>query len=82
VQPDSGKMGDVVTAKGENLDKNSIAEIYLTDGKDDTKLTVSQQTGSMIKFSVPELKPGRYHIAVLTVNRDKMIDQPVVFTVQ
>ena len=33
VEPDTGKVGDVVSAKGENLDKSSIGEVYLTDAR-------------------------------------------------
>jgi hypothetical protein len=33
LDPEMAKAGDTVTAKGENLAKNNIAEVYLTDGK-------------------------------------------------
>ena len=82
VDPDTAKVGDVIAAKGENLDKGSIAEVYLTDGSKDTKATISEQTGTQIKFKVPAIKPGRYHLAMLTANRASMIEQPVVLTVE
>ena len=34
---DTGKVGDIISAKGENLDKSSIGELYLTDGTHDVK---------------------------------------------
>src|SRR6266567_5034684 len=83
VEPDTGKAGDIVSAKGENLNKSSIGEIYLTDGKNDTKAQIAEQTDTEIKFKVPEkAKAGRYHIMVVTANKASMIEQPVVFTVE
>jgi hypothetical protein len=72
----------MISVKGENLDKGTIAEVYLTDGSKDTKAIISEQTGTEIKFKVPEIKPGRYHLAMLTANRASMIEQPVVLTVE
>jgi hypothetical protein len=82
LDPDTGKVGDTIAVKGENLDKASISEVYLTDGSKDTKVPISEQTGTQIKFKVPEIKPGRYHLAMLTANGSSMIDQPVVLTVE
>lgn len=82
IEPDTAKAGATVSAKGENLNKNSIAEVYLTDGKNDTKVMVSEQSDSEFKFQVPHIMPGRYHLAILTANRQRMIDQPVVLTVE
>jgi hypothetical protein len=83
VEPDSGKVGDIVSAKGENLDKASTGELYLTDGSKDTKVEIAEQTDKEIKFKVPaDAKAGRYHLLVLTANKTSMIEQPVIFTVQ
>jgi hypothetical protein len=83
VEPESGKAGDIVTAKGENLDKASIAEVYLTDGSHDTKVQVTDQTETQIKIKVPgNMKAGRYHILVLTADKKSLIEQPVTFTVE
>jgi len=82
VDPDSGKKGDTITAKGENLGKSSIAEIYLTDGQKDTKVTISDESDTEVKFTVPEIKAGRYHLLVLTANKASLIEQPVVLTVE
>jgi IPT/TIG domain-containing protein len=82
VEPDTGKVGDLISVKGENLNKASIVEVYLTDGSKDTKATITEQTDTQIKFRVPEVKPGRYHLAMLTANRASIIEQPVVLTVE
>jgi hypothetical protein len=82
VDPDTAKVGDAVTVKGENLSKTILSEVYLTDGSKDTKVLISEQTNTEIKFKVPEVRPGRYHLAALTANGSSMVDQPVVLTVE
>ncbi len=82
LEPDTGKKGDTISAKGENLDKKNIAEMYLTDGSKDFPVKISEQTETEVKFTVPTIKPGRYHLVVLTAKRDSMIEQPVVLTVE
>ena len=82
VEPDTGKVGDLIAVKGENLSKANISDVYLTDGSKDTKASISEQTDTQIKFKVPQIKPGRYHLAMLTSNGASMIEQPVVLTVE
>ncbi len=82
VDPDTAKTGDTVNATCENVNKSTVADLYLTDGKDDTKVAVMEHTADKIKFQVPRIKPGRYHIAFLTANKASMIEQPVALTVE
>ena len=82
LEPDTGKVGDVISLKGENLDKKSSGDVFLTDGSKDVKVVISEQSESEIKFKVPQLKPGRYHIAILTANKASIIDQPVDLTLE
>ena len=83
VEPDTGKVGDTTSAKGENLDKSSIGEVYLTDGAHDVKMQITEQTEKEVKFKVPETtKRGRYHLMMLTADKKSFIEQPVVFTVE
>jgi hypothetical protein len=82
VEPELAKAGDAVSVTCENADKASVADLYLTDGKTDTKAAIMERTGSQIKFQVPKIKPGRYHLALLTANKASMIEQPVVLTVE
>ena len=37
-EPEAGKVGDEATAKGDNLGKSKVGELYLTDGKNDILL--------------------------------------------
>ena len=82
VEPEAGKVGDVASAKGENLDKTKVGELYLTDGKNDVKTAITAQSDTEIKFKVPVIKAGRYRLLVVTANKTSMIEQPVVFTVE
>src|ERR1700683_5315115 len=81
VDPDTAKTGDTVNATCENVNKSTVADMFLTDGKDDTKV-VMEHVEDKIKFQVPRSKPGRYHIAFLTANKASMIEEPVALTVE
>lgn len=82
VDPETAKTGDMVNVTCENLDKSTVGGVYLTDGKDDTKVAVMDHTADKLKIQVPNIKPGRYHIAFLTANKSSMVEQPVVLTVE
>lgn len=80
VDPDTAKVGDAAVAKGENLGKGTVLELYLTDGKNDVKATITEQTSEQIKFTVPKVAAGRYRL--MTANKAAMIEQPVVLTIE
>ena len=84
VEPGNGKVGDELTVSGENLDTKFVKEVYLTDGKNDIKVEVTQQTAETIKLKIPaKAKPGRYSLMVLTAEKaPKLIEQPVKCTVE
>ena len=85
VEPASGKVGDQLTVTGEHLDKPNVAELRLTDGKTDIKVTLIEQTATAIKFQIPATcKPGRYALLTVTKRgqRDLEIEQPVKATVE
>ena len=84
VTPDTAKVGDTLTVEGENLQKSHVAEVYLTDGKNDVKVDVTEQTEKAIKFTVPKsAKPGRLALMILTAEQQpKLIEQPVKVTIE
>jgi hypothetical protein len=84
VTPDSGKAGAEFTAEGENLEKANVAELYLTDGKNDIKVEVVTQAATSIKFKVPSgTKAGRFSLMVLTTGAaPKFLEQPVKVTIE
>lgn len=80
VDPMSGKPGDVITVTGENLGKNLVAELYFTDGKNDIKVPITEQTETLLKTAIPTAaKAGiRYRLMVLTKGKEpRLIEQPV-----
>jgi len=84
VEPGNGKAGDVLTVSGEHLAKGEVVELYLTDGKKDTKVQVVEQEASSIKFKIPDkMATGRFALMCLTGGKDqKLIEQPVKVTVE
>jgi hypothetical protein len=84
VTPDTGKVGDVLTVAGENLEASTVKALFLTDGKTDYKTEITEQTATSIKFKIPaDVKPGRFSLMILTGGNDpKLIEQPVKVTVE
>jgi hypothetical protein len=83
IAPGNGKAGDLVTVTGENLDKASVAKLYLTDGTNDIEVNIEGQDATTIKFKIPaKAKPGRLALMVLTRGKEpKLIEQPVKVTI-
>ena len=82
VEPQNGKIGDVIVVSGENLQKDAVAKVYLTDGKNDIEVAVSEQTEKELKFKIPAKATGRLSLMILTNSKDakdapKLIEQPV-----
>ena len=59
MDPDTGKAGDTIAVKGENLGKANISEVYLTDGTKDTKATIDAD----VKARRQPLSPGHHTMA-------------------
>ncbi len=67
VNPTTAKVGDVITAAGENLDKNNVAGLFLTDNKSDFRVQITEQSATAIKFTVPDsVKSGRFGLVIRT----------------
>jgi hypothetical protein len=84
VDPDTGKAGDIITVTGEHLSKGEVVEVYLTDGKKDTKVQVSEQGDTSLKIKIPDKAvAGRFALMVLTSGKEpKLIEQPVKVNVE
>jgi len=79
-EPGNGKAGDVIAVSGENLQKDLVAKVYLTDGKNDVVVELLDQSATGIKFKIPASvkAPARLALMVLTAGKDaKYIEQPV-----
>ena len=84
VEPPNGKAGDVLAVVGENLAKPGVDKLYLTDGKLDVQVEVTEQTATSLKFKIPaSAKTGRFSLMILTGGKEpKYIEQPVKVTVE
>jgi IPT/TIG domain len=84
VAPNTVKAGGQLVATGENLGKAAVAQVYLTTGKVDVKVTVTAQTDTSITVVVPaKIAPGQYRLMVLTTtNPPEYMEQPVLVTVE
>ena len=80
VDPSSGKVNDTVTVTGQNLGKESVSSVFLSDDKTDYKATIVEQKAEQIVVKVPQVKPGDYNISIQVGNR--IFIKPVRFTVQ
>jgi hypothetical protein len=80
VAPATGKVNDSVTLTGENLGKDTVSAVFLSDDKDDYKAIVVEQGSAKIILKVPQVKSGGYNISIQ--EGDKILILPVRFTVQ
>src|SRR4051794_16153911 len=79
VQPAAVKAGSNVNITGENLGKEFIAEVYLSNGTTEQKVEIVAQTDESIAFKVPaDCKAGAYRVLVLLTSIDPiLLEEPV-----
>jgi IPT/TIG domain len=84
VEPVTAQAGDTVKVVGENLGPASVAALYLTDGKNDTKVEIIEATSTSIAFKVPAgVNSGRLALMVLTTGPSpKLLEEPVKVTIE
>lgn len=80
VEPSSGKVDSNLTVTGENLGRDTVADVYLSDETSDYKATVVEQTANRIVMKVPQVKPGGYNVSIHVGNN--IFIQPIRFTVE
>lgn len=78
-EPATAQRGDVVTITGNFLDTECVAKVFLTDGKNDTPVEVTEQSKTTLKFKIPEkIAAGRWAVMVLSNGPNaKYIEEPV-----
>lgn len=82
VEPANAKAGEVVKASGEGLANTLVTAVFLTDGSNDLKVEVVEQTATALRFKIPgAVKAGRW--AVMIQTKDGMLlEQPVKVTIE
>jgi IPT/TIG domain len=79
VDPTSGKVNDNVTLTGENLGKDNVAAVNLSDADSDFQATVVEQGSDKIVMKVPQVKAGDYNVSIQV--KDRILILPLRFTV-
>ena len=79
MDPMSGKVNDTVTVTGQNLDKDNVAAVFLSDDNDDFKATLTEQAADKIVMKVPQAKAGRYNLSIQV--KDRILILPLRFSV-
>ena len=84
VEPDSVKVGDILTATGSHLGQNTVGGLFMIQGEKTIEVKISKQTEEAVTFAVPaSVKPGRYQLMVLTKGTNpQFLEEPVYFTVE
>jgi hypothetical protein len=79
LDPATGKVNDDVTLTGENLGKESVAAVFLSDAQDDFKATLVEQAEQKILMKVPQVKAGSYNLSIQI--KDQILILPLRFQV-
>jgi hypothetical protein len=79
LDPTMGKVNDTVTITGENLGKDNVVGVFLSDDKDDFKATLVDQAANKIIMKVPQTKAGGYNISIQV--KDRILILPLKFSV-
>ena len=67
VEPDAVEPGGSAVANGSDLQRGSVAKLYLTAGGKDIEVKIPEQSSEMIKFELPDSAAMmRYRLMVLT----------------
>ena len=85
VDPVTAKIGDVIRATGEALDQDAVDQLYLTNGTQDVRVGIIEQTEKTVTFKIPVgIKSGRWAlmIRVKAGTGIRLFEQPVKVTIE
>jgi len=80
VEPATVRVGSTITLKGENLTRDNVAGVFVSNASDDFPAPIVSQMGTRIVVQIPKVKAGDYNISI-QVKRDVLI-QPIRLTVR
>ena len=80
IDPATGKVGANCTVMGENLGKDTVAGVLLSDEEKDYPAEVVEESSDKIVLTIPNVKPGSYNISLRVGNG--IYIQPIRFTVE
>jgi len=79
IDPPQARPGDQLVATGDNLGRDCVAEVHLTQGQQRFKVEIKAQAVGSITFVAPaSVEAGRFGLMVVTSGREPtLIDEPV-----
>jgi hypothetical protein len=77
VTPGEVRPSDLVTVQGEALDAAHVKAVFLTDRKEEVQVEILAQGSNYLRFKVPDIAPGKWHIAIKLVLEDMFLEEPV-----
>jgi hypothetical protein len=84
LEPDSGRPGEIITARGQGLDRSRVEDLSLTSGDRYLLVHIIGQSDSSIVFRIPaSATPGAYRILIHPVSRSmRALEQEVKLMVK
>ena len=84
LDPNYGRPDDLITAYGEHLGANNVADLSLTDERCYALVNITEQSETTIRFRIPSmLEKGDYKVLIHPVGRyTTSIEQRVTLTVK
>ena len=79
IDPPRARPGDQLVATGDNLGRDCVAEVHLTQGQKSFKVEIKAQAAGSITLVVPvSVEAGRFGLMVVTSGPEPaLLDEPV-----
>jgi hypothetical protein len=77
VTPGEARVNDIVTVEGLTLDAAHLKAVFLTNREEQVEVEIVAQGTDRLRFKVPAIAPGKWHIAIKLVRDDMFLEEPV-----
>ncbi len=77
VTPSEVRAGDLITVQGETLDAAHVKAVFLTNRPEQVEVEIIAQGANYLRFKMPNIAPGKWHIAIKLVREDMFLEEPV-----
>ena len=77
IAPFEARAGQTLIGRGENLNQERVIELYLSDGKNDYRVEILEQSKDAIRFKLPGVLPEGKLRAALVSDDLMILEQPV-----
>jgi hypothetical protein len=77
VTPGEARVNDLVSVEGLTLDADHVKAVFLTNREEQVEVEIVAQGTNRLRFKVPAIAPGKWHIAIKLVRNDMFLEEPV-----